>query len=171
MGWEGFPYFTLQTNNIKYGISSLVKISCIWKKKKKDPDVFAYIIIRPTLQFHSFYATVMKQTNWLWAACGSIWYGTKYSKKKKRREKRKGSCMLRNTLNIAHWMHTEKQLHARLSPSLQTWHITRWAATMGRVPTTAGIDTVLRSRLSSALYNIHALLFFNIKAIVTCLSF
>lgn len=35
----------------------------------------------------------------------------------------------------------------------------------------AGINTVLRSRLSSALYNIHALLFLEIKATVTCLSF
>lgn len=51
------------------------------------------------------------------------------------------------------------------------WHIACWATTMGWVTTTAGINTVLQSRLSSALYNIHALLFLKIKATVTCLSF
>lgn len=72
------------------------------------------------------------------------------------------------------FQYAEWQTHARVSfPPCGpfAWHITRWAITMGWVTTAAGINTVLQSRLSSALYNIYALLFLKIKATVTCLSF
>lgn len=65
--------------------------------------------------------------------------------------------------------HEENRKHVVLS-FFQTWHIPCWATTIGRDPTTGGINTVLQSQLSSALYNVHPLLSLKIKATVTCLS-
>lgn len=77
-------------------------------------------------------------------------------------------------IHVSYFLYAEWHTHARLPlPPCRpfAWHITRWATTMGWVTAAAGINTVLWSRLSSALYNIYALLFLKIKATVTCLSF
>lgn len=122
----------------------------------------------------SAYFQALKETCCSVAVCSFMWFNTLLLYLPQRPTDTKESRNIQNPGYFHYFHHAERRTHARLSsPPCRpfAWHIACWATTMGWVTTTAGINTVLQSRLSSALYNIHALLFLKIKATVTCLSF